>query len=293
MPKRHPFFLNIAPAAARDPRAPYAVLPLPYERTVSFGTGTARGPAAILRASREIEDFDEELRIPTALRVQTLPRPRWAGLSAVRALATIRRAAEPALRQGRFLLSLGGEHTITAPLVEAGRAVHGRLGVLQVDAHTDLRDAYRGTRLSHACVMRRVREMGVSTVHAGIRSCCREEYDLVRKRNIPVFWAADIARDNRNRWIRRAVDALPRKVYVTVDVDGLDPAVAPGTGTPEPGGLSWNQVTGLLREVFRRREVVAADIVEVAPIPGSYLTEFVAARLGARMLVYHRHRDRL
>ena len=292
---RHPhrFFLDIDPAVASDATAPYAVLPIPYERTVSFGAGTANGPAAILDASHEVEDFDEELLRPLDLAVQTLPWPDIDGVDEERALETVCNAASSVLEARRFLLSLGGEHTVTFPLVGSALEVYPSLSVLHLDAHLDLRDSYEGTALSHACAMRRVRELGAQTVHVGMRSWSEAEHTYATRERLPVFSAAEIAAETGDRWIQRSMDGLSDCVYVTVDIDVLDPALAPGTGTPEPGGPSWQQVLRLLRRVFKEKQVVAADIVEVAPIPGTRVTEFVAARLGAKMLAYHRHESRV
>lgn len=287
--RNKPFFLDISPKIANDPTAPYAVLPLPYERNVTYGAGAAKGPSAILRAGHEIEDFDEELMIPMDLRVQTLSPPMFDDLNDKDALSVIRDVVEPVLREGRFLLSFGGEHTVTSALTAAAKSVFGPVSVLHIDAHLDLRDSYDQTPFSHACVMKRVRDMGMSTVHVGVRSCSADEYAYVGNERIPVFWAKDIVSDSDCGWIDRIAEQLTGKVYITLDVDAMDPSLVPGTGTPEPGGLDWRHITGLLREIFRNSEVVAADIVEVAPIPGSQVSEFVAARLGAKMLMYHKH----
>lgn len=282
-----PHFLEYDPANVNNPDAPYAVLPVPYERTVSFGRGTANAPRAILDASREIERFDEELLRAPGLRVQTLPAIECRKRTEAQTLAAIRTAAGAVLARRRFLLTFGGEHTISAPLVEAARAAWDGLSVLHIDAHLDLRDEFRGSRLSHACVMRRVMDLGVPIVHVGIRSLCAEEHRLVRDRGLSVFWARDIVRAGDDAWIESVVARLAPRVYVSLDADGLDPAVMPGTGTPEPGGLSWYAVTSLLRRVCAAREVVAADLVEVAPIPGTPVCEYTAARLAAKLLTYH------
>ncbi len=282
-----PHFLEYDPASVNNPEAPYAVLPVPYERTVSFGRGTANAPRAILDASREIERFDEELRRAPGLRVQTLPEIECRRRLEEPTLAAIRAAAGFVLGRRRFLLALGGEHTITAPLVAAAQSAWEELSVLHLDAHLDLRDEFRGSRLSHACVMRRVMDLGVPIVHVGIRSLCEEEDRLVGKRGLSVFWARDIAAAGNDSWMEQVVARLTKRVYVSLDADGLDPAVMPGTGTPEPGGLSWYAVTGLLRRVCAARAVVAADLVEVAPIPGTPVCEYTAARLAAKLLTYH------
>lgn len=280
-------FLEYDPAFTDNPAAPYAVLPVPYERTVSYGRGTARAPAAILKASTHLEPFDEELLEPLNLRVQTLPpvdcRPGR------HVFASLKRIAGGIMRQKRFLMTLGGEHSLTAPLVAAARDVYGRISVLQIDAHLDLRDIYQGRRDSHACVMRRIRELNVPVVHVGIRSLCAEEYQLVNDRRASIFWARALVDAPNTAWMDAAIARLGRRVYVTIDADGLDPACMPGTGTPEPGGLSWRQVTVFLRRLCAARTVVAADLVEVAPIAGTLVSEYTAARLAAKLMLY---RDR-
>lgn len=285
----HNMFLDIDPAASTDPTAPYAVLPVPYERTVSYGKGTANGPKAILDASFQVEDFDEELARPMDLQVQTLPSLDFSGLSESRSMDVIQSHALPVLAEKRFLLSLGGEHTISLPLVKAAREVCPEVSVLQLDAHADLRAEYDNTGLSHACVMRRIRETGTKTVHVATRSISVDEHDYVKEQEIPIFWARDIQQSSDDSWIENVCECLTDPVYVTVDIDALDPSIAPGTGTPEPGGMGWYEVTALLRKVFGTRQVIAADIVETSPIPGSQVTQFAAARLAAKMLTYHKH----
>lgn len=285
-------FLDFPPRAARDPHAPYAVLPVPYERTVSYGRGTARGPAAILAASTQVEFLDEELGCEPLAPVQTLPAVSLRGLSERRALSAIRAAAARPMRKKRFVLALGGEHSISAPLVEAAREVWPDLAVLQFDAHADLREEYQGTPYSHAAVMHRILDLGIPTVQVGIRSLSAPEWELVRARSLTVIWAREIAEARDDAWMDRVLAALGPRVYVTFDIDAFDPSLVPGTGTPEPGGLGWYPVLRLLRRVFQEREVVAADIVEVAPVPGSQVSEFVAARLAAKMILYHQHARR-
>ncbi len=280
-------FLGIDPANINNPNAPYAVLPIPYERTVSFARGTAKAPAAIIEASQHMELFDEELMLAPELRIQTLAPVDCQSQSDAQTLQTIETTARGVIQQHRFLMSLGGEHTITAPLVAAARSVWKSLSVLHVDAHLDLRDQYQGSRLSHACVMRRVIDQEVPIVHVGIRSLCAEEYELINERRLPVFWARDILQNGDDSWMIEAIERLSRQVYVSLDVDGLDPALMPGTGTPEPGGLAWSTITSLLSRLCAARTVVAADLVEVMPLPGSPLSEYTAARLAAKLMAYH------
>jgi agmatinase len=278
------------PAGTRDPRAPYAVFPIPFERTVSFGRGTSKAPAAILKASMEAELFDEEFFCEPGLKVQTLPAADCRGSTAA-VFARIRRRAETIFNAGRFLMSFGGEHSITIPLVAAAQAACGDISVLNLDSHLDLRDNFRNSRFSHACVFRRVMELGVPVTHAGIRSLCREEYELCQKRRIAVFWAREILSDQSDKWIGRLLQRLKKNVYISIDIDCLDISVMPGTGTPEPGGLSWQTVLKLLRRVCAERKVIGADIMEVIPLPATPLCEYVAAKLALKLMTY-RSRNR-
>lgn len=283
---KHPScnFMGIPPDACEASNARYAILPVPYEGTVTFMGGTADAPAAILDASAQVEEFDEELmRDFRASGIITLPSilPAEAPEEQMRRVAE---AARAAVGGGKFLLTLGGEHSITAPLVRATAEKYGDISVLQIDAHADLRDTYEGSPYSHACVMRRVLEVTDRLAQVGIRNFSQREY-LECPRQVENFITpAVIERDPG--WIVRVLSLLGEQVYVTVDVDGFDPAYVPGTGTPEPGGLTWRQVTDLLRRVCAERRVVGADIVEVVPVPGQKVSEFLAARLAYKMIAY-------
>ncbi len=260
------------------------VLPAPMEASVSYGRGTSAGPAAILRASRELELFDEETRRPywRPGELHTLA-PLALPETPEEAVAAITDAARPVVQRGKFLFTLGGEHTVTAGALRAVAERHPRLGVLVIDAHLDLRDHYQGERWSHACVCRRLlEEHDVTLVWCGTRSFSLEEARLVEERGLPVFAAHE--RDARGSWIAAAIAKLPEQVYLSIDIDGLDPAAVPGTGTPEPGGLTYREVVSLIRELARQRRIVAADLTEVAPIPGQQVSEFTAARLAAKLL---------
>ena len=279
-------FLRLTGRQADPATARYAVLPVPYEGTVSYKSGTAEGPAAILDASTQVEPFDEELLATfTEAGVATYPPVPSADQPAEQ-MRRVRAAAEPILRAGKFLLTLGGEHSITAPLVAAAQAVHGPLSVLQIDAHADLHNRYGGSEYSHACVMRRLLELGATLCQVGIRNVSQEEARDCPQQIARLITPTVIAADPN--WVQRALDLLDpaRGVYLTIDIDGLDPSIAPGTGTPEPGGLSWVQTLTLLRAVCTARRVVSADIVEVRPIPPHHVTEFLAARLAYKIIAY-------
>jgi N1-aminopropylagmatine ureohydrolase len=262
-----------------------AVLPLPFERTTSWGKGTVRGPEALIRASQFVETYDEELGSePFRMGIATLPAFQPDAFDLATALAEIEEEARRHLAAGKFLVSLGGEHGLTAPLVRAARAVHGDLGVVQFDAHADLREDYEGTPHSHASVMRRIVEAGVPTLAVGVRSLSAPEAQLIREAGLAVIWGRDLP--TAGEPFAALLAGLPERVYLTFDVDYFDPSLVPATGTPEPGGGSWYPTLALLRALFRDKTVVAMDLVELAPIGGQPASDFVAARLVYKCLAY-------
>jgi len=281
-------FLDPVRADARDPGAARAVvIPFGLEASVSYGGGTADGPAAILEASQQLELYDEELeREPyldwgvAALREPDIARPIEA------ALAQLADIVAEVVEQGRFPLVLGGEHSLTAGAIRPLAARHPDLVVLQLDAHADLRDGYLGERFSHAAAMRRVLDQpGVRLVSVGIRAISRAEaefYDGNRDR-ITIHWAKDQA-----RWdIEEIVAPLRgRPLYVTFDIDALDSALMPATGTPMPGGLGYWQALAILRRASAVGNVVGADLVELAPIEGLHACNYTAAALAYKLLAY-------
>jgi agmatinase len=180
-------------------------------------------------------------------------------------------------------VTLGGEHSITSPIVAAAAARHPGVSVLQVDAHADLRESYLEQRHSHACAMRRTIEHA-PLVQVGIRNISEEEVSVLPTLGTTIFYDWNMRQDAD--WISRAVDALADTVYITIDLDGIDPALMPAVGTPEPGGLSWRELTALLRRTFERRRVVACDVVELCPIPGMAAPNFIAAKLVYKLLTY-------
>lgn len=285
-------FMGLDEAASDFTRARSVILPVPYESTTSYGGGTGRGPRAILDASRYIELYDQELDgEPWESGIATLPQLELTGAGAAEAMAELRDAYDRLLSvaDDRFVVLLGGEHSLSGPPIAAWidrlRAQGERLSVLQVDAHTDLRPEYGGTPHSHAAVMHRVHDDVESLVAVGIRAVTSDEAGLVRSRdNLHVFYADDI--HDSDDWIDDAVDRLGEHVYITFDVDGFDPSLVPSTGTPEPGGLQWYPVLELLRRVFEKKRVLAADIVELAPIPGLHAPDFLVAKLLYKMIGY-------
>jgi len=265
-------------------RAGAVVLPVPFERTTSYVPGTKNGPREIIAASGQVELYDEELgREICDVGIHTLPAMESPFASTDEAFAEMRRVAAWLAGAGKFFVALGGEHALTAPLVAGVAAVHPGVTVLQIDAHADLRESYMGDRHSHASAMRRVLEYA-PTVQVGIRNLSAPEAEAIPGLETTVFYDWNMRNDPA--WITRVVEALGEKVYITIDCDGLDPAIMPAVGTPEPGGLTWRETLTLLRRVMETKTVVAADVVELCPIPGFVAPNFLAARLVYKLIGY-------
>jgi len=259
------------------------VLPVPYDLSLSWLPGARKGPEAILRASPELELFDLELGIDASQAgIHTAPFVPMVAGDVERSHAAIEEAARGYLERDKFLVALGGDHSITLPLVRAHRGVFGAFGVLHLDAHDDLYDAWQGSRLSHASVMRRVFELEVPVVQVGQRAYAGDSLRFAREAGIPVFPAHVIHRQGMP--VEAILEALPERVYLSLDLDVLDPAEMPAVGTPLPGGLSYRQVVGLLAEVFAEKEVVGIDVVEFSPVPGLFYPEMTAASLVYRLI---------
>ena len=272
-------FLGLPVDASDFDSSQVVVLPVPYEATVSYMGGTRFGPRGLLHASRYLELYDHELELePHRIGIHTLPELILPDSGPEEALQELRRAFDLLLDTGRFVIMVGGEHSVSGPpiLAHADRTSGSRLSVLQLDAHADLRAEYEGTPLSHACVMYGVVDR-VQLVPVGIRSLTSDEAKLIRDKDIPVVYAHELERGDD--WIQRVLDSLGDSVYLTVDVDYFDPSLVPSTGTPEPGGGSWYPTVRLLERVFREKRVVGCDIVELAPIPGLVAPDFLAAKL--------------
>ena len=278
-------FLGGEGAARRPQDAAALVIPFPLEATVTFGGGTARGPEAIIAASPELEFFDETLGLEPchAFGIATLeaPRVRTPVAAAVDQIASL---VSEALAAGHFPLVLGGEHSLTAGAVRPFAGRYSDLVVLQFDAHADLRDDYRGERHNHGCAMRRVLDAAhVRLVSVGLRNISVDEADFYERNRdrVSVHWAR-----NRADWdLAEIVAPLEGKpVYVTFDVDGFDASLMPATGTPEPGGLFWDDAMAVLEAAASAGTVVGADVVELAPIDGIHSCDFTAAKLAYKVL---------
>jgi agmatinase len=260
------------------------ILPVPVDRTTSYVPGTRNGPREILQASSHMELWDDELGVDVhGVGIFTLPEMELPFGELAPLMDEIKRVASEVLSRDKFLVSLGGEHSITPPLVAAAAARYPDLTVLQIDAHADLRDSYMGTPHNHACAMRRTLEHARVT-QVGIRSMSTEEAQVASSLNTTIFYDGTMRQEAR--WVDRVVETLGETVYITIDVDGMDPAIMPATGTPEPGGLSWYEMLALLRAAIQNRRVIACDVVELSPLPGLMAPNFLCAKLVYKILTY-------
>ena len=281
-------FLGLDAADAAWENSAAIILPIPYEATTSWGTGTRYGPAALLEASRYVELYDEELNAePYHHGICTLPAIDLTHESPRAAVAQLRELYGGLIdvADGRFVIGVGGEHSISsAPATTWIDRLGDDVSILQVDAHSDLRPEYHGTPWSHASVMHRILDRTSNIVAVGIRSLTVEESVLIREREIVTVFAEELRMPG---WVERAVEPLRPNVYITFDVDFFDPSVIPGTGTPEPGGGDWWQALELLRAVFRERNVVGADVVELAPREDDRASPMTTAKLVYKLIGYH------
>jgi agmatinase len=283
-------FLGTDVAAAYD-AAKVVILPIPFEATTTYRRGCETGPDAILEASQQVEYYDEELEQelwPVGIYThQAIADTRGSEpVPSETMLAVTAQTVQALIDDNKFVIALGGEHSITTGIVEAYRqATEEPFTVVQIDAHGDLRHEYEGSIHNHACIMRRVVDMGLPTVQIGIRSICKEEADLIKEKQLTVFRAREIAM--QPDWIERAVSSIPTsKVFFTIDLDGIDPTLIPGVGTPEPGGLNWYALTTFLKQVFETHDVIGCDVMELAPVSDSVVSEFTAAKLVYKLIGY-------
>jgi agmatinase len=277
-------FGGTLPQAATFDNAKAVILPVPLESTTSYVPGTRNGPREILVASSHLELWDEETHTDIhPIGIYTLPEMELPFDDMKDIMAEIERVTAAILDHDKFPVVLGGEHSITGPVVAAVAAKYPGVSVLQIDAHADLRDTYMGTRFNHACAMRRVIEHAPVT-QVGIRSLSTEEAKAAPSLATKIFY--DVNMRNDANWMAKVVESLGKTVYITIDVDGMDPAIMPATGTPEPGGLSWYELLTLLRTVIGARNVVGCDVVELSPLPGVAAPNFLCAKLIYKILTY-------
>lgn len=277
----YPVFLGSEFTHPAPQDAYFHILPVPYEASVSYGGGTSLGPAAILEASWQLETWDGKSN-PSKLGIYTHP-PVDVKTNDEKVINNIAKATQAIVEQGKFPIALGGEHTVTygviKGLLDAGIT---DFGVVQIDAHADLREAYEGNLYSHASVMKRIVDCDIPLFQLGIRAYCEEEIETRKKHGVHYLDADDLV-PNRINSIELP-ENFPSKVFFTVDIDGIDPSVFPSTGTPVPGGLEWYQTLSLFESVAKQREIIGFDIMEFAPIKDFHAYEFAASLLTYKLM---------
>jgi agmatinase len=281
-------FLAIEKGMSSFESSKIVVVQAPYEHTVSYGGGAKRGPQGIITASQYVEFYDDELdrELCKELGIATLPPIQFGKKSDARAMRVIQDQVEQLLDLDKFVVTLGGEHTITQATVAAHLKKYPDMSVIQLDAHSDLRESYQGNKYSHASVMARVCELmdPKKIVQVGIRAQCIEEARYIKEKDINTFFAHNI-RGGYN-WGDGVMESLGDEVYVTFDVDGFDPSIMPSTGTPEPNGLFWAETVQLLRRIGEQKRIVGFDVVELAPVKGVSHPDLTAAKLTYKMMNY-------
>lgn len=266
-----------------------AIVPVPYEATVSYGTGTAGAPEAIQEASLQVELFDDELWIePYKVGIQTVEPVHMTPVdgNSEDPFSELRDTITPLIEFNKFPIIVGGEHSLTLGSVKACVDRYPDLSILQIDAHADCRDSYEGNPYSHASVSYHlyktlkqplITQVGVRNISLGEANWMEEE-----KPQINIFWAR-----NQDKWnFQEIINTLSDNVYLTIDVDGLDSSIMPATGTPEPGGMSWYQLMDLIKQLCVRKNVVAADVVEFSPIPNMHAPAFLCAKMIYKLIGY-------
>ena len=265
------------------------ILQAPLEKTVSYGKGTQKGPKGILKASHFVEFFDEELNKEICFEkgICTLEEIKFGKLSTKKSIEKIYKEVKKQVELGKFVITLGGEHSLSSAPIKAHFEKYDNLSVLQIDAHSDFRESYEGSKYSHASVMARVAEFTKDIVQVGIRAQCKEEYDFIKENKINTFYAREIREDKYSKnWQSKVLEKLKENVYITFDVDGFDPSVISATGTPEPGGLFWDETMNLLKLIGLNRKIVGFDVVELAPNSKDVSSDFNTAKLVYKMLNY-------
>lgn len=271
----YPDFIGLDRRPPRPENALFHIIPVPCEQTVSYGAGAADGPRAILEASLQLELFDG-VGIPADSGIYTHPPVDCSGpMPAV--LTNIARAVATVLHLNKIPVLLGGEHAITPGAIPELKNRFDDFGVVQFDAHADLRDSYLDDPNSHACAMRRILDLDIPIFQIGNRSMSLPEHQLRHDLSIGHLDASDIAQNGIPKKI--LPENFPRNLFITFDVDAFDPSVIPATGTPEPGGLTWYDVMHMLNNLLQERTVVGMDFVELAPIAGLHASDFTIARL--------------
>lgn len=282
-------FLAIEKEYSNYENSKVVILSAPYEKTTSYGKGTAKGPAAILEASHYVEFFDEETekQVCFDIGIAAIEPMKFGKLTGKKALDLIYRNVDEHIRNGKFVITLGGEHSISTAPIKAHFDNYSDLSILHFDAHSDLREEYEGSKYSHASFAARVSEFTTDITQVGIRAQCKEEFDFIKAKGINTFYAFQMRdRGFAEKLINDITATLKKNVYITFDVDYFDPSIMPSTGTPEPNGFYWDETMRLLKKVCAVRNLVGFDVVELAPQKDYTFPDFLTAKLIYKILNY-------
>ncbi|MBU1062343.1 MAG: agmatinase [Candidatus Omnitrophica bacterium] len=265
-------------------KAKAVILPVPYGKTVTYRKGTEKGPSAILKASDNLELFDGEINKEIyKIGINTLSPLKVNGLKPEKMIKVVEDKVFDIFKKKKFPVILGGEHSVTIGAVRAMKKHYKDLSILYFDAHYDLRDKHKGSRYNHACVARRLIEIS-PVIEAGVRSLSKEEFDFLPDKNVKVIKMLDMMK--RPDWEKDVKKYLSKNVYISVDLDVLDPSIMPSVGTPEPGGMGWYGLLRGLRKIIADKKIVGFDVVELSPIKDMISPDFTAAKLVYKMLGY-------
>ena len=279
-------FLGLNDNYSQAENSYFEIISIPYERTTSYGKGASKGPEAIIDSSQYVELYDEQYRIEAYKKGVLTSSPVDVAGNIDDVFVRIEQKIHQSLVDGMFPIGLGGEHAITFPIYRAFRTFYNNLCILQFDAHSDLRESYEGSIYSHASVMNRIAGLEDPIIQVGIRSQCIEEAEFIRETEIHTFYAHEIFKDGFSQAI---IKCLSKNVFITFDLDFFDPSIMPSTGTPEPGGFQWFETIQFLEDVFKHKNVVGFDIVELAPKTGVVHPDFLAAKLTYKMMTLKVH----
>jgi agmatinase len=271
---KYPSFLEEELGFVEPEDALFHILPVPYEKTVSYGGGTGKGPSKILEASSQLELFTG-FSEPYKKGIHTL-QPVFAEDSNI-LLEMMDNSISKILKSSKIPVIIGGEHTVSTGAFNCFAKNKKNIGIVQIDAHADLRESYEGSKHSHACVMKRALDLNFEIFQIGVRSLCKEEFELRKNKKIDYLDAYDLYLNKIPEKI--LPDNFPDEIYLTIDVDGFDPCVIPATGTPEPGGLMWYDALKIIKKLSIERKIAGFDVVELAPAENIQYPEFTCAKL--------------
>lgn len=261
------------------------ILPVPYDATTSYKSGTRGGPRAIINASGNMELFDEE----TSVNISNMGICTLDELDVVvdpeKMVQRVYETYKQLLIDGKKVVMIGGEHSLSLGPVKALKEKYPAISVLCIDAHSDMASEDRGTKFYHGSVARRISEI-CPIVQVGVRSIAAEHIAYSAQKGIKIFYAADIAKSNDNKWVEEAISGLSEHVYVTIDLDALDTSIMPSVGTPEPGGLQWYTLLKLLRMAGEKKNVLGFDVMELCPVPGNVAPDYAAAKIIKKFIAY-------